>query len=34
MKKMTKKWDLESSNEETKPKIRIYVSKTGPVEKF
>ena len=25
MKKMTKKWDLETSNEETEPKIRIYV---------
>ena len=25
MKKMTKKWDLETSNVETEPKIRIYV---------
>jgi len=25
MKKMTKKWDLEASNEETEPKIGIYV---------
>ena len=25
MKKMTKKWDLETSNEETKSKIGIYV---------
>ena len=24
MKKITKKWDLETSNEETEPKIRIY----------
>ena len=37
MKKMTKKWDLETSNEETKLKIIIYakkLSKTSPLEKF
>ena len=37
MKKMTKKWDLETSNEETKPKIRIHakkLSKIGPTVNF
>ena len=37
MKKMTKKWDLETSNEETEPIIGIYAKKLikiGPVQKF
>ena len=36
MKKMTKKWDLETSNAEMELKIGIYAkkSKTGPVEIF
>ena len=36
MKKMTKKWDLETLNAKMELKIRIYAkkSKTGPVEIF